>query len=66
MLVTQQKISSVCDQHDAECLVMVSMNWPSNTRETTLLPANEQSGGGGGGDEEAGASITSIFIYITI
>ena len=37
---------------------------PSKTRETTLLPANEQSGGGG--DEQAGVSITSIFIYITI
>ena len=34
------------EEHIAECLVIVSINCPSKTNETTLLPSNEQTGSG--------------------
>jgi len=33
--------------NNAACLVTFSINYPSKTKETTLLPSNEQTGTGG-------------------
>ena len=35
------------EEHITECLVIISINCPSKTNETTLLPSNEQTGSGG-------------------